>query len=309
MTTDIGLLLTPGPAKGSTSRWLAELDSYLPALAGHVRSLWMSDHLFWEDAPTYEAWTVMAYLAARYPQFEIGSSVLGQSYRNPALLAKMSATLQDLSGGRCILGVGVGWKGDEYTSYGYPFPSPKIRLEELEDTLEIITRLWHTPGKVTYQGKHYQVTDAYCEPKPDPAPQLVVGGRGNKTIRLAARFADMWNVSDRTLPATLELLEVVKEACAAVGGDPSTLRISWLGRVVPGRTEAEARERALRDGYNHYKGWTLDQAFVGTPSQIVAGANAFIKAGVDYLILEIVGLPDPAVVKMVIDEVLPGIQR
>src|SRR3954462_3255092 len=174
MAVDFGLALTPGSRKGQAgTQWLGELDGSLTPLVGSIRSLWMSDHFAWGDAPTHEAWTVMSYLAARWPQFEVASGVLGQSYRNPALLAKMGATLQILSRGRFIMGIGAGWKEDEYVSYGYPFPSAKIRMEQLDDALEIMKRLWTEPGKVTYQGKHYQVVDAYCEPKPIPVPPIV----------------------------------------------------------------------------------------------------------------------------------------
>lgn len=309
MPVDFGILLTPGPAKGATRRWLDDLDACLPQFTDHVKSLWASDHFFWEDAPTYEAWTTMAYLAAHYPQFDIGSSVLGQSYRNPAMLAKSVATLQDLSNGRCILGIGAGWKEDEHDAYGYPFGSPKVRLEQLEDTLEIVKRLWQEPGKVTYHGKHYHVKDAYCEPKPSPVPPILVGGAGNKTIQLAARYADMWNLSDADIARYTERLTIVKKACAAINRDPASLRLTWLGRLSPGKTDAEARERAEHQGRNHYKGWKLDQAFVGTPERIVEEVKAFIDVGVNYFIFEIVGLPDPEVVQLVVDDVLPGIRN
>ena len=207
---------------------------------------------------------------------------------------KSVATLQDLSGGRCILGIGAGWKEDEYAAYGYPFGSPKVRLEQLEDTLEIAKRLWTEPGKVTYHGKQYHVTDAICEPKPSPIPQIMVGGAGKKTIQLTARYADMWNLSDANLARYKELLPVVMDACAAVNRDPTTLCLTWLGRLAPGKTDAEARERAESLGKTHYKGWTLEQAFVGTPDRIVDEINAFVDIGVTYFMVEILARPIPA---------------
>ena len=124
----------------------------------------MTDHFQWEGQPTFEAWTVLAYIAARYPEFEVGPMVLGQSYRNPALLALMSASLQTLSGGRFIMGIGAGWKEDEYLSYNYPFPSAKTRVQQLEETLVILKTMWEEPGPVSYSGKHYSIKDAWCEP-------------------------------------------------------------------------------------------------------------------------------------------------
>ena len=309
MTIDFGLLLTPGSRKNqSATQWLDDLDASLKPLAGSIRSLWMSDHFAWDDAPTLEAWTVMSYLAARWPQFEVGASVFGQSYRNPALLAKMGATLQVLSRGRFIMGLGAGWKQDEYKAYGYPFPSAKVRLEELEDTLEIMIRLWTEPGKVTFHGKHYQITDAYCEPKPDPLPIIMVGGGGNKTKLLAARYADWWNHSDVDVAEFKRHLPILRQHCETVGRDPSTLRLTWLGRLSVGKTEAEARDRALSLGYEHYKDWTAQTAFVGTPQQVIDRIGEFVEAGVDYFMFEIIGLPNPDVMSIVIEDVLAKVR-
>src|SRR5690606_26754605 len=140
------------PPEQAREQWLTDLEICVPQLAGHFRSLWMTDHFFWEGSPTLEAWTVLPFLAAKFTHYEVGPMVLGQSYRNPALLALMAASLQTLSNGRFVMGIGAGWKEDEYRAYGYPYPSPGVRLEQLEETLEIFKRLWTEPGKVTYQG-------------------------------------------------------------------------------------------------------------------------------------------------------------
>ena len=298
MTVDFGLALPAGPARRQIGRWMDDLDTSLPQLAGRFRSLWMTDHFQWDDNPVYEAWTVLAFMAARWPQFEIGPIVLGQSYRNPALLAKMAATLQALCGGRLIMGIGAGWKEDEYHAYGYPYPSPGVRIAQLEDTLEILTRLWTQPGKVTYRGAHYSVIDAYCEPKPDPVPPTLVGGGGDKTTRLAARFAAMWNLPDAPFERYRERMAVLLRHCEDIGRDPATLRKTWFGRLAVGRTEAEA----LTLGYGK---WTRANAFVGTPAQVVEQMGPFVAAGVDYFMLEVLGLPDPDVVGMVLEDVLP----
>lgn len=295
MAVDFGLALLAGPPKGQISRFTDDLEACLPQLQGHFKSLWMTDHFFWGDEPTYEAWTVIAYLAARWPQFNVGPIVLGQSYRNPALLAKMGATLQMLSGGRFIMAVGAGWKEDEYRAYGYPFPSPGVRVEQLQDTLEILRRMWTEPGKVTYRGKHYHIEDAYCEPKPVPVPPIMVGGGGHKTTRLAAQYADWWNMHDVNWAAYRERLNRLKEGCEQVGRDPSTIRLTWFGRLVVGRTEAQAKALAGK--------WTPENAFVGTPQQVVDQMSPFVDAGVDYFMATVLGLPD--VIGMLTEEVLP----
>jgi alkanesulfonate monooxygenase SsuD/methylene tetrahydromethanopterin reductase-like flavin-dependent oxidoreductase (luciferase family) len=301
-TVSFGLGLLAGPPKGQIAKWADDLDVSLPRLAGHFDGLWMTDHFFWEDSPTYEAWTAMTYAAARWPAFKVGSIVLGQSYRNPALTAKMGATLQALSRGRFVLGIGAGWKEDEYHAYGYPYPSPGTRIEQLEDALIIIKRLWSEPGKVTYHGKHYHVVDAYCEPRPEPMPPIMVGGGGQKTARLAAQYADWWNLPDANFTYYSERLKVLKAQCEAVGRDFTSIGLSWFGRLIVGKTESAAL--ALGKGK-----WTSQNAFVGTPQQVIEQMQPFVEAGVTYFVCEVQGLPDPDVIGMVLEEVLPKVKK
>lgn len=301
MPTDFGFVLPAGPRKGAIHAWMDDLDLHLPHYASRFRSLWMTDHFFWDDNPTHEAWTVLAFAAARWPQFTLGPMVLGQSYRNPAITAKMAATLQTLCNGRFIMALGAGWKEDEYHAYGYPFPSPRVRVEQLEDTLEIVTRLWKQPGAVTYHGKHYRVEDAWCEPKPDPIPTLIVGGGGNYTMRLAARFADWWNVPDQPFESYRALVQTLHDHCRAMGRDPGSLRLTWFGRLAVGRTEAEAE--ALSGGK-----WTHRNCLCGTPVQVRRQIQQFIDLGVSYFMTEILNYPDPIIRGMVMDEVLANIR-
>lgn len=304
MTVEFGYALVERQPRGPLNAWMNNLDQVLPGLGGHFRSLWMTDHLFWEDYFTFEVWTVLSYLAAKWPNFAVGSMVMCQNYRNPALLAKMAASLQVLSSGRLLLGVGAGWKEDEYRGYGYEYPSAGTRLEQLEDTLEIIRRLWKEPGKITYHGKHYHVENAYCEPKPDPLPPLIVGGGGNKTLMLAAKYADWWNVSDKNYSAYQELAGKLRQNCENIGRDPSSLRLTWFGRIALGKTEAEARTLGSADLLK----WTTDNAFVGTPEQVVEQMRAFVELGVDYFMLDVLGLPNPDIMGMLLEDVLPYVK-
>jgi alkanesulfonate monooxygenase SsuD/methylene tetrahydromethanopterin reductase-like flavin-dependent oxidoreductase (luciferase family) len=141
-----------------------------------------------------EGWRALTYLSALQPRLKFGHAVLSQSFRNPALLAKMDATLQYMSGGRFILGIGAGWKKYEYRAYGYDFPSAGTRIEELEETLQIINAMWREK-QGTVQGKHYRVIEAWCEPKPEPIPPIMIGGSKPRMLRLIARYADWWSVS------------------------------------------------------------------------------------------------------------------
>lgn len=301
MPVEFGWGVLSGPTAGQPHKWLEDIDASMPHLKRFMTSFWMNDHFMVGADPIFEAWTVLTYLAARYPEMKVGPMVLGQNYRNPALLAKMAATLQVLSRGNFIMGIGAGWKEDEYHAYDYEFPSVRTRLEQLEDTLEILIRLWTEPGKVTYQGKHYRVTDAYCEPKPDPLPPIMVGGGGDTTMLLAAKYAQIWNLPDANLEKYTQHLERLKQQCERVGRDPTTLRLTWYGRIAVGRNDAEA----VRRGYGK---WTRDNAFVGTPSQLVEQMNAFVAAGCDWFMLEPLGIPDPDVLGMLTEEILPHVK-
>src|SRR5205085_11949001 len=114
--------------------------------------------------------------AARHPELRFGHTVTCQSFRNPALLAKMAATLQFLTGGRFILGIGAGWYEAEYRAYGYDFPPPGVRLAQLDETVQIIKAMWRDKP-ATFHGQYYQIEGAYCEPPPEPRPPLMIGGR------------------------------------------------------------------------------------------------------------------------------------
>lgn len=302
MTVEFGLSLPAGPPKDRVGPWVEDLEAGLTLLGAHFQSFWMTDHFFWNDLPTHEAWTVLAYLAGRWPALRFGPIVLGQSYRNPALLAKMGATLQHLSGGRLVMAVGAGWKEDEYHAYGYPYPAPGVRVEQLEDTLEILKRLWTVPGKVTYHGKHYHIADAYCEPKPNPVPPLMVGGGGRRTMLLAVRYGDFWNMPDAPFSEYAKRLDTLREHCEAEGRDPATLRKSWFGRLAVSTTEAAAL--ALSQGK-----WHSRNAFAGTPQQVIDLMGPFVEAGVDHFIVEVLGLPDPDIARLVVEEVIPRVQR
>lgn len=298
MSLNFGIAVHWGPRKGMPqSSFLEELDFALAHLGAYVKSLWVTDHFQWDDHPTYEAWTTLAYLAARYPSMIVGPMVLGQSYRNPAMTAKMAATLQSLSGGRLVMAIGAGWKEDEYHAYGYEYPRPSIRVEQLEDTLEIITRLWKQPGQLTYLGRHYSVRDAWCEPKPDPLPKLIIGGGGEKTMLLAARFADGWNIPDAPASTYAERLAVLRRHCEAIGRDVETIEKSWFGRIAVAPTMEEAI--ALSGGK-----WTTERAIVGSPEQVREQLHALMALGVTQVMCEIQGQSDAATLALLRDEVL-----
>ncbi len=298
---DFGFALLHGPPAGQSDQFLEDLDKTLPQLKQTFRSIWMTDHFQWEGQPTFEAWTVMSYLLARYPDFEVGPMVLGQSYRNPALLALMAATLQALSGGRFIMGIGAGWKEDEYLAYDYPYPSPRVRLQQLEETLIILKKMWEEPGQVSFEGAHYSIKDAWCEPKPETKIPILVGGGGYTTMKHAAKYADIWNYPDCPLEPYVERQDILRRHLDDIGRDPATLRCSWFGRVCLGRTDNQAVARGL----SRENKWTRENSFVGTPESIAEQMNGFIERGCDYFMIDIIGAPDEEVIGMFTEEVIP----
>ena len=152
-------------------------------------TVWRSDHFQVGDADIWEGWTELVYLAALFPDLRFGHLVLGQSYRNPALLAKMAATLQDLTGGRYILGLGAGWLEEEYAAYGYDYPSGGTRVAQLAEAIQVVRAMW-AESPATFHGEHYRIERAVCLPKPEPPPPIMIGTNGPKALRVVARHAD-----------------------------------------------------------------------------------------------------------------------
>jgi F420-dependent oxidoreductase-like protein len=215
-------------------------------------SIWLFDHFHTVPRPTdeitFESFTSLSALAALTSRVRLGHIVLCSPYRNPALTAKMISTLDVISGGRAELGLGAGWKRDEWLAYGYGFPETRKRLEILADHLEVITRML-APGRAahaTYEGEHALVRNAINVPKPIQQPRvpIMVGGNGpNVTWRLAARHADELNV-DGLLPDELrDALPVIRSRCEEIGRDPVSLRVSvhmwWGNTAAPGAERVE----------------------------------------------------------------------
>src|SRR5215211_1502634 len=154
---DFGWVIPMGPEAGQRETFVAAVDRCARRVTGRFTALWAVDHLQERGADDLiEGWTTLAYFGARHHALQLGHVVLAQSFRNPALLAKMAATLQHLSGGRYTLGLGTGWHEGEYHAYGYEFPPPGVRLAQLDETVRIVKALWHTMP-ATFAGKHYQV--------------------------------------------------------------------------------------------------------------------------------------------------------
>jgi F420-dependent oxidoreductase-like protein len=212
--------------------WERTIEIARQAEDAGFESLWLYDHFQVDppliDAPIFEPMVELAGLAMVTERARLGHLVLAAAYRNAALTAKMISTLDVLAGGRVELGIGAGWKEDEWLAYGYGFPPARERLAILEDHLEIITRML-APGRATYVGTHAHVVDAIHEPVglQEPRIPILVGGNGPRvTWRLAARFADELNLDALPPAAVAAAIPVIRERCDEVGRDPSALAIS-----------------------------------------------------------------------------------
>jgi alkanesulfonate monooxygenase SsuD/methylene tetrahydromethanopterin reductase-like flavin-dependent oxidoreductase (luciferase family) len=290
--------------KTRRATFVDDLNSALELITGHFDAAWFIDHLQDGEADMLEGFTALTYMAAMHPRLKFGHTVLCQSFRNPALLAKMGATLQFMSGGRFILGIGAGWNEDEYRAYGYDFPPNAVRVEQLEEALQIIKAMWTEEG-VTFGGKYYKAMGARCEPRPDPVPIIMVGAFKPKMLRLTAKYADWWNVSSTGIREYRRMVQELERACSEVGRDPSTVRRSWGGgcACAPTREEAEAFAGDLYSPDNDGD----DFGFVGTPKQIIEQMRAFIELGVDYFILDCGGFPKLTTLELLVNEVLPAL--
>ncbi|HYK97924.1 MAG TPA: LLM class flavin-dependent oxidoreductase, partial [Candidatus Acidoferrales bacterium] len=192
------LAVIVSPAAGWTYEELRVLAN--EAERGGFESFWVSDHLFggagFPDRDCLEAWTLLAALARDTKTIRLGCLVTAAQYRNPALLAKTVAGVDQMSEGRVEFGIGAGWKVNEYKAYGYDFAEPGERVSEMVDALEICRRLW-TEERATYHGKHYRIDDAVCAPKPQQRPYtpIWIGGSKPRVMRVAARLADGFDIS------------------------------------------------------------------------------------------------------------------
>jgi alkanesulfonate monooxygenase SsuD/methylene tetrahydromethanopterin reductase-like flavin-dependent oxidoreductase (luciferase family) len=283
--------------------YVADLDRALRLITGHFHGAWLIDHLQFGDADMLEAFTTLSYMAARHQGLAFGHTVLCQSFRNPALVAKMGATVQFLSGGRFILGMGAGGQEEEHRAYGYDFPPGGVRVAQLDEALRVVKALW-TQERATFEGRYYRVRDARCEPRPDPMPPVVVGAFRPRMLRLAAEHADWWDVSSTGPERYRALAEQFDRACTAVGRDPKTVRRSWSGGCACAPTQAEAEALAApRFSTDDEE----DYGFVGTPERVVEQMRRFVALGVTYFGVDCPGFPSLTTLETLIAAVLPAL--
>ena len=234
------------------SSWLATPDPAAAFEAVKAKALWAEDHGFvWfsvmdhmiqiprvgaPDEPVIEGWTALSALAAVTSRIRLATLCTAVGYRNPAHLAKIAASVDLISRGRLTLGIGAGFFEDEYRQYGWEFPpQPATRIRQMEEAVQLILKMWTEP-RTNFDGRYYRMKDAIGNPKPvqKPHPPFWIGASGESTLRLVARYADVWNCAGGDAARIRELTAKLEEACAGVGRDPSGIRRSlqygWDGR-------------------------------------------------------------------------------
>ncbi len=253
-----------------------------------------------DDKPTTDAWAVLAGLARETERIHLGTLVSPVTFRHPGNLAKIAATVEQMSGGRLEVGVGAGWNADEHRMYGLPFPEIAERAEMLEENLAILRGLWDGPDGWSFEGRHYRVEGARFRAKPsgglgpDGRPWIILGGDSARSMRLAARYADELNISSAGPDQVAEKVRQLDEACGAAGREPASLVRSAMVGVLVGRDDAEVerRSRAVVDllGVGEQGLAWLDRRrsrwILGTPGEARAMVQRFASAGVERIMLQ-----------------------
>jgi F420-dependent oxidoreductase-like protein len=273
-------------------------------------SVWMPDHFMFEvdesmfpvreEVPVMECFVVLGAIAAKTSRIRIGQLVTGVPYRNPVLLAKMCATLDVISHGRSIVGLGAAWHEPEFTAYGWPFPPVAERMEMLEEAVQIVD-LMLTERPASFKGKHYAIQDAYNDPMPvqKPRPPIMIGGSGERvTLKLVAQYADFCNVFGD--PATVaHKFDVLQQHCEAVGRSFDEITLSnTVGILI---AEDEKKLAVKKEQHPDYDG------IIGTPEEVLSKLQAYADAGSQYVTFNLADAEDIEAIQLLGETVLPQV--
>jgi len=281
-----------------TPNWKGLRDIALDCERLNYDSVWIMDHFTYHGLPAVmESYTTLGALAAVTSKIRIGSLVTCNSYRSPAVLAKMVATLDVISNGRIEFGIGAGWKKDEYEMYGFDFPTSTKRIEMLQEATRLIKRIW-TDEKVNFHGKYYHVENMDFGPRliQRPHPPIWIGGKGDRLLQVVAELADYSNIYDVTRNEYHDKMELLKKRCADAGRDYRQIRKSLDLEVIIGKTEDEVR-RKLKHAYEHQhfdsvslmKKIPLEdyvkKRLIGTPEKCISQMQDWLVEDVDYVLV------------------------
>ena len=281
--------------------------------------LFRSDHLTslngFSKRESLALWPSLTALALRTHRIRFGPMVCSMTFRQPAMVAKMAASVSVLSGGRLDLGVGAGWYGGEHKMFGHNFPPYSTRLEMLAEGVTVIKALWSGQA-TTFHGNHYRLEAAESYPLPVGAtPTLIMGGKGAKTLQIVARHATEWNCSYVGLDTFKEKSAQLDATCEAMGRDPTSLRRSVMIPFVVGLDAAgiqgriEAHRAMFPNLPGNLTGWRATGFVGGHPDEVVAQLKAFVSAGAARFMLQHNDLDDLASLELLANEVLPHFRR
>lgn len=305
-TIDLGIHLW-----AQNTSWLEIREAALRAESSGYRYVWTWDHLYAifgdPTQPALEGWTLLAALAASTSRAELGLLVTANPFRNPGVLAKMAATVDEISGGRLVLGMGAAWNALEHAAHGLEFgQSPGQRIAWLEESIQVVRALFSGKEVSSPPGGHYALDRARHAPPPvrGSIPLLIGGGGERRTLRLVAEHADLWNAMG-TADQLARKQTVLDEHCAAVGRDPAAIRRSVTVRVLIRDEPGDARA-VWADLMSGLGVTDADMpAFTGPPRQVAERLQPYIDAGFDTLIIELPAPYDPETLERLASDVLP----
>lgn len=275
-------------------------------------SVWVCDHLTgapFPHVPILEAWTELAAVASITQKVGLGTLVTPPFFRNPAVLAKQIATIDHISGGRAIAGLGAGWFGNEFVAYGCAFPSVGERLRALEESVQIMKGLW-TETPFTFEGKYASVKDAYCEPKPERRPPILIGGAGEKVLMgIVARHADIWNNMAAAQSELPQKIDAMKRRCDHEGRDFDTLEVSQQCAVIIADTHdgAKAALQKAEQVYAGHMGTDLENSGIwGTPQGVIDRIRRHVDMGCTSFVIEFFGKDTREPARLFAEKVMPA---
>lgn len=274
-------------------------------------SLWLHDHLYGIPMPTipiFEAWTTLSAVGAVTSKAELGILVSPPGFRNPALYAKMAATLDNITGGRVIVGLGAGWFVQEFAGHGFPFPPARERLQQLRETLTIMKKMWSEESP-SFVGEYFRIDSVICQPRPVRQPPILIGGGGEKVLlRIAAEHADVWNNLAVHQGALAAKIEVLRRHCRDVGRDFDSITLSQQTLVAIGENEKDGREKMERASliYRAHFGNLEQDGIWGSPEQVIERIRRHVRLGVRHLVIEFFGRDTRIPAKLFAETVMPA---
>ncbi|MCX6517357.1 MAG: LLM class F420-dependent oxidoreductase [Actinobacteria bacterium] len=297
--------------EGAQAQWQTSVDVAVLAEKLGYDSIWVYDHFHNVPKPAQEAvfecWTTIAAISQRTSRIRLGQMVGCNSYRNPGLLAKITSTVDVISGGRLDWGIGAGWYESEYKGYGYEFAKPSDRIGMMRETVEIVKSMW-TNAETNYDGKFYKMSRANCDPKPlqQPTPPVWIGGGGEQlTLRVVAEHADVSNFGS-SLEEFTKKRAILQDHCRIIGRDEDTIRKTISSEVFIRETEKEIIEAGSKNLWGEPAESWRAKALVGTPEQVSEKIQKYLDAGCTGFIPWCADYPSTETLELFATKVIPN---